>query len=94
MIKESFLFDTDDFVVWKKEWKNMPEYNNIEAIPPFITATFKFRNQKDFDLFNKLVREHLYNKQKVFDGMQRKNIKSTWFPLNVKAKEYIYTNES
>ena len=75
---------------WKKEWVGMPEYNNVEAIPPAITATFKFRSAEDFELFKELLREHLYNGEKVFDGMQRKDVKSTWFPLKEKAKKYRY----
>jgi len=37
-----------------------------------------------------LIKQHLYNGQKVFDGMQRKDKKSTWYPLNVKASKYRY----
>lgn len=73
---------------WESEWVGMPEYNNTKQKEPFIIATFKFRNQEDFDFFNKFLRENLYNKEKVFDGMQRKDKKSTWFPLNEKAKNY------
>lgn len=78
----------------KEEWKDMPEYNNVKREEPFITATFKFKNQEDFDLFNKLIKEHLYNGKKAFDGMQRKTVKSTWFPLTERASNYIYTDES
>lgn len=79
---------------WRKEWAGMPEYDNVLQDEPFITATFKFRNQKDFDIFNYLVKKYLYNNEKVFDGMQRKNVKSTWFPLQEKANKYLYINES
>lgn len=79
---------------WKDHWIAMPEYDNVKKDDPFITATFKFRNQEDFDQFNKLIKEHLYNGEKVFDGMQRKDIKSTWFPLNEKANKYVYSDES
>ena len=78
---------------WQEEWKDMPEYNNVESIPPFITALFKFRNQKDFEMFKEVLKKHLYNGEKVFDGMQRTNIKSTWFPLKEKANKYRYRNE-
>jgi hypothetical protein len=79
---------------WENEWVGMPEYNNYEQKPPFITATFKFRNQQDFDKFYKFVKENLYNNEKPFDGMQRKDVKSTWFPLNEKPNKYLYTDES
>lgn len=79
---------------WKKEWKDMPEYNNKEQEPPLITATFKFKSQDDFNVFLKLIKKHLYNNGKPFDGMQRKNIKSAWFPAKEKASNYVYKNES
>lgn len=79
---------------WQKEWVGMPEYNNEERKPPVITATFKFRSEEDFELFNKTIKEHLYNGEKPFDGMQRKDVKSTWFPLTEKANKYTYKDES
>lgn len=75
---------------WKEEWVGMPEYNNVESLPPFITATFKFRNQEDFEFFKEHLQKNLYNGEKVFDGMQRKDSKSTWFPLKEKANKYRY----
>jgi hypothetical protein len=88
------LFEEENINDWKKEWVGMPDYNNIKQEDPFITATFKFRNQEDFDEFNKLIKKHLYNQEKVFDGMQRKDVKSTWYPLSIKANKYLYTDES
>lgn len=79
---------------WKDHWIGMPEYNNVKQEEPFIIATFKFRNQIDFDQFNELLKKHIYNGEKPFDGMQRKNVKSTWFPLNEKANKYVYSDES
>ena len=73
---------------WKDEWEGMPSYNNEKAKDPFITATFKFRNQEDFYFFNKFLKEELYKEKKVFDGMQTKTKKSTWYPLNEKASKY------
>ena len=69
---------------------DMPEYNNVNLPEPFITATFKFRNQEDFDNFNALIKEHLYGGAKVFDGMQRKDKKTAWYPLLEKASNYEY----
>ena len=80
--------------IWQKEWSGMPEYNNIEIDKPLITATFKFKTEKEFELFNELIKEHLYNGEKPFDGMQRKNVKSTWFPLKQKMSKSIYVDES
>lgn len=70
---------------WQKEWVGMPEYDNKEQEQPVITATFKFRSIEDFEKFKAVVQEHLYNGQKVFDGMQRKDVKSAWYPLKEKA---------
>ena len=80
----------DDRNDWRKEWVGMPEYNNAPQAEPLITATFKFRTEEDFLKFNKLIKEHLYNNEKPFDGMQRKTVKSTWYPLKEKASKYRY----
>lgn len=77
---------------WVDEWVGMPEYDNKQVDEPFITATFKFRNQEDFDTFNALLKQHMYEGQKPFDGMQRKTVKSTWYPLNEKASKYRYVS--
>jgi len=90
--KQVSLFDNikriDQNKEWEAEWVGMPSYNNKKAGEPFIEATFKFRNQKDFDFFNNHLKEELYKEKKIFDGMQTKNKKSTWFPLNEKASNY------
>ena len=75
---------------WKKEWKGMPEYNNDNIKAPEITATFKFANKADFDLFHKIIKKELYKGAKVFDGMQTKDKKTAWFPLKEKASKYVY----
>ena len=74
----------------EEEWKGMPEYNNNKTEDPVIVATFKFRTKRDFEEFNNYLRHNLYNGQKVFDGMQKKDKKSTWFPPNEKASKYRY----
>lgn len=75
---------------WKEHYVGMPEYNNTKEPEPFIIATFKFKSQNDFDEFNKLIKEHLYDGQKVFDGMQRKEAKSAWYPLRPKASKFKF----
>ena len=74
----------------EKEWIDMPEYNNLKEDEPIITATFKFKTQEDFDLFNSLLKKHIYKCKKVFDGMQRKDKKQVWFPLKEKGSNYEY----
>ena len=78
---------------WKDEWIDMPEYNNIEFPPPAITVTFKFLNQEDYNEFYKIIKKHLFPGEKPFDGGQRKNSKTTWYPHKEKASNYIYVNE-
>ena len=66
-----------------------PSYNNENKKEPFITATFKFKTKKILS-YSKMVdfKKNLYDGQKVFDGMQRKDKKSTWFPLKEKPSNY------
>lgn len=79
---------------WQKEWIGMPEYNNSKPLPPEITATFKFRNKEDFDLFMEVVKSKLFNDKRVFDGKQKKNEYSAWFPLDARPSENIYIVEN
>ena len=78
----------------KIEWQGMPEYDNIDEPPPEITATFKFRNREDFEIFNIKMRELMYNNERVFDGSQKVNEKQAWYPLKVKSKLFRYVNET
>ena len=45
------LFNKDKINDWKQEWLQMPEYNNVKQPKPLITATFKFRNNEDYEIF-------------------------------------------
>lgn len=74
----------------EEEWVGMPEYNNVDEPPPPITATFKFRCEEDFNTFLELVKQYLYNGEKVFDGAQKKEAKSAWYPLAEKESRYRY----
>lgn len=78
---------------WQEELAGLPEYNNINQPDPEVTATFKFRNQEDFQQFKSLVSEHLYNGGKVFDGMQKIDAKNAWFPHKQKASQYICSSD-
>ena len=74
------------------DYTGMPEYENTKQPEPKITATFKFRCQEDYDKFHDLVKYHIYDGEKVFDGMQRIEKKSAWFPLKEKGSNYRYTS--
>lgn len=75
---------------WEDEWVGMPSYNNVKQPEPLITATFKFKTEKDFLQFKKIVQKHVYNGAKVFDGMQKKDKKNAWYPHKEKASKYKY----
>lgn len=81
------LFD-GSILDWENYYIDMPEYNNINLPPPFITATFKFRSEEDYNIFHENIKKYIYKTNKVFDGMQRENHKQAWFPLNEKASKY------
>ena len=90
-IEQIPLFDNiDDFDIQEREWQNMPEYNNINEPRPVIVATFKFKTEDDFLKFKSLIQEHIYNGEKVFDGMQKINEKNAWYPHKKKASSYEY----
>ena len=78
---------------WKDHYVNMPEYNNKKMAEPHIVAKFKFRNEKDYNAFHELVKKYIYNGKKVFDGMQRKHEKQSWYPLLEKPSKYLYVDE-
>ena len=71
-------------------YTDMPEYNNAKQPNAEITATFKFRNQEDYEKFHKLIKNHVYKTNKVFDGMQKKDKKQAWFPLKEKPSNFYY----
>jgi hypothetical protein len=89
------LFNLDEFSEdWKKHYVGMPEYNNVKPLPPEIIATFKFRNKEDFEKFMQIVKQSLYDNKRVFDGKQKKNEYSAWFPLDSRPSEHIYIVEN
>ena len=91
MGKKLKLFEIGDeksFDGWE-EWVGMPEYNNVK-IEPEVVVTIRFLKKEHFDDFHQKIKEHLYSGEKVFDGMQRKEAKSTWYPLREKASNYEY----
>ena len=74
------------------EWNDMPEYIMEHQPEPLITAKFKFRTEEDYLRFNELVKKHIYDGKKVFDGMQRKDEKQAWYPHIEKFSKYYYIN--
>jgi hypothetical protein len=78
---------------WKEHWEDMPEYSSEGDNEAFMTATFKFKTQEDFDTFHSLLKEHLYDGARVFDGRQEKRKKNSWFPLKERPSEKSYHDE-
>ena len=91
MEKQNNLFE-DDFSGndWEQEYIEMPEYNNKKQPDPLIIATFKFRNEEDYLEFKNIIQKYAYEGEKVFDGMQQKDKKSSWYPHKEKASKYEY----
>ena len=88
------LFGEDNTGSWEEEWTGMPEYNNIKMNEPAITVTFKFKDEADFLKFKEIIKDSLFDGGKPFDGMQRKDKKSTWYPPRPKASKYLYQDEA
>jgi hypothetical protein len=84
--------DTNDN--WRNHYVGMPEYNNFKAEPAEVIATFKFRNKDDFEKFMDVVKTNLYDNKRVFDGKQKKNDYSAWYPLDSRPSEHIYIFEN
>ena len=81
--------DPDEF------WKGMPAYDNIIIPPPAMTATFYFKNKEDFDEFHRLIKKHVFQtKNKLFDGNQKKDVKTEWYPLRERPSAYRYEDEA
>jgi len=75
---------------WREHWKDMPEYDNEWQEEPDCIAVFKFKTREDYEEFKELVKENLYDGERVFDGMQRKERKTAWYPAKEKASNYDY----
>jgi len=90
---EQTTFLEDDILTCETEWDDMPEYNNRKQDDPLITATFKFTNEEDYLKFKDLVQEHIYQGEKVFDGMQKKEAKTSWYPHKEKASKFSYKRD-
>jgi hypothetical protein len=83
-----------DKLEWEKEWLDMPEYNNVKEEDPAVEVKIRFKKVEDYIEFHELLKKHLYQGKKVFDGMQKKDKKYTWYPLKEKASKYTYEGTS
>ena len=77
--KNSTLFgDLSKFNSWRKEWKDMPEFE-MDDLAPDSSLKIHFRNKKDRDGFAKLLNQKITSKTKFL-----------WYP---KAKVLKYSNK-
>lgn len=85
---EGILLDPMD------DWVGMPEYAMEREIKPMYTATFKFRNQDDYEDFKAKAKKFIFDDAKVFDGKQGEFDKQAWYPLDEPPSNYIYESET
>ena len=50
-------------------------------------------DKKIAEIIERVVKENLFNGKRVFDGKQKKNDYSAWFPLEPRPSEHIYIVE-
>lgn len=77
------LFNDEDLILWKKEWKGMPEFIQ-EDLSSMQSILVHFANKEDRGNFSKLVKQTI-----------TAQTKSIWFPKpeNIRIGK-VYTNES
>ena len=68
-------------------------YKNIEHVEPAMTMTFKFSSVEDFEHFHRLVKERIYDGERVLRGTQKETEKYSWWPLRETAGEFKYVDE-
>jgi hypothetical protein len=83
MNEQETLFDVKEFDNWRKEWKDMPEFNQ-EDQKPYKSITVHFESREDMEKFATLIEQRL-----TFDTQ------SVWFPKpnNIKPAHYRYVDE-
>ena len=73
-IKQQSLSDDDK--LWKKHWKDMPEYFQ-ENNPPYKSVTMKFRKKEHYEDFAEKIEQDLSDKTK-----------SIWYPVLERIANY------
>lgn len=90
MASDLFGYEPND---WREEWVGMPAYDNQDLTEPLVSATFHFATQEDFERFQRVVSEYLYAGGKVFDGRQRKERKTAWFPPLPSRSAFVWVED-
>jgi hypothetical protein len=76
------------------DWVGMPEYHMEKEVKPMYTATFKFRNQDDYEDFKAKAKNYIFDNQKVFDGNQGEFDKQAWYPLDERPSKFYYESQN
>ena len=62
------LFSEDEYLLWRKEWKDMPEFVQ-EDLAPWKSLAVHFENEEDLIKFAQLVQQRI-----------TPDTRSIWFP--------------
>ena len=73
---------------YEKEWVDMPEYNNVNEPDPFITATYKFRNEADYLKFKELAKDAEFTTEESFKE-KLETLKESYFPKKKVVSESV-----
>ena len=84
MYAEDKLFNDEEPHSWKKEWQDMPEFEQIETRIPYVELIVRFANEEDLQAFAKLINQRLTCLTK-----------STWYPrlAKIETADKEYTDE-
>ena len=74
--QETLFDDMDNFDWWKKEWKDMPEFE-MQDLKSEYSIIVHFENKKDLKEFGELIGQNIYT-----------TTKSIWYP-KLKIARYM-----
>jgi hypothetical protein len=87
------LFGDTGVDAWQSEWDGMPEYDNRDLTKSEVVVTLHFASTEDYERFEALLREHLYAGRRPFDGRQRKDAKTAWWPPLPKGSDFVWVSD-
>jgi hypothetical protein len=89
----SDLFGNEGGDDWRDHWDGMPEYANRDLTKAVVVVKLYFSSHDDFQSFEARLRDHLYEGRKPFDGRQRKDAKTSWWPPLPKGTDYEWATD-
>lgn len=75
-------------------WKAMPEYDNVDQTKVAKQVTFKFETEAHYDEFISRFQAEFFDGHRVFNGRQKKDSKTGWWPRREKDSNWEYVDES